>query len=136
MNCTMILLVDTIDIKSRSILVKEIPLGTSKEAIQAHFQDFGSINKITWSVVGLWQKATIEFKEKEAKEKEKEPAKVRSHPRGRVTVRRCPSATWRTTKARDMSPVGHSASGLSAWLIVSRTRLTVPDTTSSAVGRW
>ena len=53
MDCTMISPIDTIEIKSRSILVKEIPLGTLKEAIQAHFQDFGSINKITWSVVGL-----------------------------------------------------------------------------------
>ena len=58
--------IDTIEVKTRSILVKEIPLGTTKETIQANFEKFGTINKITWSVIGLWQKATIEYKQKES----------------------------------------------------------------------
>jgi hypothetical protein len=68
-NCTVISPIDTVEIKARSILIKEIPLGTSKEAIKAHFEEFGIISKLTWSVVGLWQKATIEFQEKESAEK-------------------------------------------------------------------
>ena len=63
---TIILPIDTIEIKPWSILVKEILLGITKETIQANFEKFGTINKITWSVIGLWQKATIEYKQKES----------------------------------------------------------------------
>jgi hypothetical protein len=46
----------------RTIIVKEIPLGTSKEEIKASFEEYGEIEEITWSLVGLWQKAHILYK--------------------------------------------------------------------------
>ena len=46
----------------RTIIIKEIPLGTSKEEIKASFEEYGEIEEITWSLVGLWQKAHIIYK--------------------------------------------------------------------------
>jgi RNA recognition motif-containing protein len=94
MECTMISPVDTIEIKSRTILVKEIPLGTSKEAIQANFEEFGTIKKISWSVVGLWQKANIEF---EKKEEADEAAKQWSWLIGKDAVRIIPDGNIANT---------------------------------------
>ena len=68
MECKMISPIDTIEIKGRSILVKEVSLGTIKEAIQAHFEEFGKIKKILLTVVGMWEKAAIEFEEKKGAE--------------------------------------------------------------------
>jgi hypothetical protein len=41
--------------------MKEIPLGVSKEAIKATLEEFGTIERITWSLVELWEKATITY---------------------------------------------------------------------------
>jgi len=42
-----------------TIIIKEIPLGTSKEEIRATFEEYGTIEDIKWSLVGMWQKARI-----------------------------------------------------------------------------
>ena len=57
---------DTNPLKERSLIMKEIPLGTTKDAIRAAVEDFGPIEKISWSIVGLWQKATITFQDSQS----------------------------------------------------------------------
>src|SRR3954468_8001637 len=57
---------NTNPLKEKSIIMKEIPLGTSKEAIKAAVEEFGAIEKITWSIVSLWQKAIIIFQDQQS----------------------------------------------------------------------
>ncbi|KAG9303193.1 hypothetical protein G9A89_000728 [Geosiphon pyriformis] len=45
-----------------TIVLKEIPMGTSIEAVHAAISEFGLIKSIKMQLVGLWQKAIIELK--------------------------------------------------------------------------
>jgi RNA recognition motif-containing protein len=62
---------DTNPLKERSLIMKEIPLGVSKEAIKATLEEFGTIERITWSLVGLWEKATITYQQQQDYDKAK-----------------------------------------------------------------
>ncbi|KAG9294084.1 hypothetical protein G9A89_015494 [Geosiphon pyriformis] len=46
-----------------AVVLKEIPVGTSAEAVRAALSKFGIIKSIKMQLVGLWQKAVIEFKQ-------------------------------------------------------------------------
>ncbi|KAG9294892.1 hypothetical protein G9A89_003232 [Geosiphon pyriformis] len=43
------------------VVVKEIPIGTSAEAVRAALSKFGVIKAIKMQLIGLWQKAMVEF---------------------------------------------------------------------------
>ncbi|KAG9300723.1 hypothetical protein G9A89_023521 [Geosiphon pyriformis] len=45
----------------RAVVLKEIPVGTSAEAVHAALSEFGTIKSIKMQLVGLWQKAVVEF---------------------------------------------------------------------------
>ena len=94
MDCTLISPIDTIEIKGRTILVKEIPLGITNDIIQANFEEFGKIKRISQAVVGLWQKASIEFEEKK---KAEEAAKQWSWLIGKDAVRIVPEGNIANT---------------------------------------
>ncbi|KAG9302330.1 hypothetical protein G9A89_008822 [Geosiphon pyriformis] len=47
----------------RAVVLKEIPVGTSAEAVCAALSEFGIIKLIKMQLVGLWQKAVIEFEQ-------------------------------------------------------------------------
>ncbi|KAG9307386.1 hypothetical protein G9A89_017215 [Geosiphon pyriformis] len=46
---------------NQEMIVKKIPVDLSKSAIEAVFSKFGVINSIKIQLIGLWQKAVIEF---------------------------------------------------------------------------
>ncbi|KAG9295454.1 hypothetical protein G9A89_013483 [Geosiphon pyriformis] len=45
-----------------AVIVKEIPVGTSAEAVRAALSEFGVIKAIKMQLIGLWQKAMVKFK--------------------------------------------------------------------------
>ncbi|KAG9283983.1 hypothetical protein G9A89_005490 [Geosiphon pyriformis] len=45
----------------RAVVVKEIPVGTSVETVHTVLSEFGSVVSIKMQLVGLWQKAVVEF---------------------------------------------------------------------------
>ncbi|KAG9289139.1 hypothetical protein G9A89_022448 [Geosiphon pyriformis] len=47
----------------QTVVIKEILVGTSTEAVRAMLSEFGVIKSIKMQLVGLWQKAIIEFEE-------------------------------------------------------------------------
>ncbi|KAG9306523.1 hypothetical protein G9A89_004720 [Geosiphon pyriformis] len=47
----------------RAVVLKEIPVGTSAEAVHAALSEFGIIRSIKMQLVGLWQKAVVEFEQ-------------------------------------------------------------------------
>ncbi|KAG9285599.1 hypothetical protein G9A89_009239 [Geosiphon pyriformis] len=49
----------------RAVVLKEIPVRTSAEAVRAALSEFGIIKSIKMQLVGLWQKAVIEFEQSE-----------------------------------------------------------------------
>ncbi|KAG9301946.1 hypothetical protein G9A89_020990 [Geosiphon pyriformis] len=48
---------------NRAIVLKEIPVGTSIEAVRAAISEFGLIKSIKMQLVGLWQKAIIKLED-------------------------------------------------------------------------
>ncbi|KAG9290645.1 hypothetical protein G9A89_011608 [Geosiphon pyriformis] len=46
-----------------AVVLKEIPVGTSAEAVHAALSEFGIIKSMKMQLVGLWQKAVVEFKQ-------------------------------------------------------------------------
>ncbi|KAG9293951.1 hypothetical protein G9A89_019289 [Geosiphon pyriformis] len=50
---------------NRAIVLKEIPVGTSLEAVHAAVAEFGIIKSIKMQLVGLWQKAIIELEDQD-----------------------------------------------------------------------
>ncbi|KAG9298408.1 hypothetical protein G9A89_000407 [Geosiphon pyriformis] len=53
------------DHSDRAVVLKEIPVGTSAEAVHAVLSEFGIIKSIKMQLVGLWQKAVVEFEQSE-----------------------------------------------------------------------
>ncbi|KAG9306303.1 hypothetical protein G9A89_018186 [Geosiphon pyriformis] len=49
----------------RAVVIKEIPMNTPKEMIIAAVSEFGQIKLIKIQLIGLWQKAVVEFAELE-----------------------------------------------------------------------
>ncbi|KAG9284090.1 hypothetical protein G9A89_022864 [Geosiphon pyriformis] len=49
-------------INDRAVVVKEIPVRTLAEAVRAALSEFGVIRVIKMQLIGLWQKAVVEFK--------------------------------------------------------------------------
>ncbi|KAG9296441.1 hypothetical protein G9A89_015033 [Geosiphon pyriformis] len=49
----------------RAIVIKKIPMNTPKERIVAAISEFGKIKSIKIQLIGLWQKAIVEFAELE-----------------------------------------------------------------------
>ncbi|KAG9288923.1 hypothetical protein G9A89_019545 [Geosiphon pyriformis] len=50
---------------NQEVIVKEIPVDLSKSAIEAVFSKFGKIISIKVQLIGLWQKALVEYKSSE-----------------------------------------------------------------------
>ncbi|KAG9306314.1 hypothetical protein G9A89_018197 [Geosiphon pyriformis] len=50
---------------NRAIVLKEIPVRTSLEAVRAAVAEFGIIKSIKMQLVGLWQKAIIELEDQD-----------------------------------------------------------------------
>ncbi|KAG9304908.1 hypothetical protein G9A89_010770 [Geosiphon pyriformis] len=48
---------------NRAVVIKEIPIGTSAEAVRAVLSEFGVIKVIKMQLIGLWQKAVVEFEQ-------------------------------------------------------------------------
>ncbi|KAG9284993.1 hypothetical protein G9A89_009803 [Geosiphon pyriformis] len=46
-----------------TVVLKEIPIGTSAEAVCTALSEFGVIKMIKMQLIGLWQKAVVEFKQ-------------------------------------------------------------------------
>ncbi|KAG9303953.1 hypothetical protein G9A89_005863 [Geosiphon pyriformis] len=46
-----------------AVVLKEIPVGTSAEAVRAALSEFRIIKSIKMQLVGLWQKAVVEFEQ-------------------------------------------------------------------------
>ncbi|KAG9298752.1 hypothetical protein G9A89_012820 [Geosiphon pyriformis] len=49
----------------RAVVLKKIPVGTSAEAVRTVLSEFGIIKLIKMQLVGLWQKAVVEFEQSE-----------------------------------------------------------------------
>ncbi|KAG9304461.1 hypothetical protein G9A89_020025 [Geosiphon pyriformis] len=49
----------------RAVMLKEIPIGILTEAVHAVLSQFGIIKSIKMQLVGLWQKAVVEFEQVE-----------------------------------------------------------------------
>ncbi|KAG9293049.1 hypothetical protein G9A89_016411 [Geosiphon pyriformis] len=47
----------------RAVVLKKIPVGTSAEIVRAALSEFGIIKLIKMQLVGLWQKAMVEFEQ-------------------------------------------------------------------------
>ncbi|KAG9293549.1 hypothetical protein G9A89_005552 [Geosiphon pyriformis] len=47
----------------QAVVLKKIPVGTSAEAVRAALSKFGIIKSIKMQLVGLWQKAVVEFEQ-------------------------------------------------------------------------
>ncbi|KAG9288906.1 hypothetical protein G9A89_019528 [Geosiphon pyriformis] len=47
----------------QAVVVKEIPVGTLAEAVHTALSEFGIIKSIKMQLVGLWQKAVVEFEQ-------------------------------------------------------------------------
>ncbi|KAG9299404.1 hypothetical protein G9A89_014053 [Geosiphon pyriformis] len=47
----------------QAVVLKEIPVGTSAKAVRAVLSEFGIIKSIKMQLVGLWQKAVVEFEQ-------------------------------------------------------------------------
>ncbi|KAG9293355.1 hypothetical protein G9A89_007601, partial [Geosiphon pyriformis] len=51
----------SIDHSDWTVVVKEIPVGTSAKAVHTALSEFGSVVLIKMQLIGLWQKAVVEF---------------------------------------------------------------------------
>jgi hypothetical protein len=60
---------DTIEIKSRTIRVWDIPLGTTTPELKTVMDKYGKINKISMSTAGMWQNARVEYSTTEEHDK-------------------------------------------------------------------
>ncbi|KAG9298740.1 hypothetical protein G9A89_012808 [Geosiphon pyriformis] len=49
----------------RAVVLKKIPVETSAETVRAALSEFGIIKSIKMQLVGLWQKAVVEFEQSE-----------------------------------------------------------------------
>ncbi|KAG9284983.1 hypothetical protein G9A89_009793 [Geosiphon pyriformis] len=47
----------------QAVVVKKIPIGTSAEAVRTALSEFGVIKAIKMQLIGLWQKAMVEFEQ-------------------------------------------------------------------------
>ncbi|KAG9284321.1 hypothetical protein G9A89_007476 [Geosiphon pyriformis] len=47
----------------RAVVIKKIPMNTPKEMIVAVVSEFGDIKSIKIQLIGMWQKAVVEFAE-------------------------------------------------------------------------
>ncbi|KAG9288541.1 hypothetical protein G9A89_006037 [Geosiphon pyriformis] len=50
---------------NQEVIIKEIPVDLSKSAVESVFSKFGKIVSIKIQLIGLWQKALVEFKSPE-----------------------------------------------------------------------